>query len=262
MAEDTRIPGLRRAVRVASDRIGRDIDDEIAFHIDSRVRELTQQGLSDADARAQVESEFGDLRASRRELAAIDRRRERRERLSAVVSAVGQDARYALRSLRRSPAFSITAVLTLAMGMGASAAIFALVNGVLLRPLPFGHPDRLVAIYHELPAVNMAHQPQTATTFFTYQRLTHTTDGIGVYQEGDVNLAEVGGTAAPERLTSAKISATLIPVLQVAPLIGRSFNAEDDRPGAPPVIIIDESMWRTRFGADRAILAAGSTWMA
>jgi putative ABC transport system permease protein len=254
MAEDTRIPGLRRAVRVASDRIGRDIDDEIAFHIDSRVRELTQQGLSDVDARAQVESEFGDLRASRRELAAIDRRRERRERLSAVVSAVGQDARYALRSLRRSPAFSITAVLTLAMGMGASAAIFALVNGVLLRPLPFGHPDRLVAIYHELPAVNMAHQPQTATTFFTYQRLTHTTDGIGVYQEGDVNLAEVGGTAAPERLTSAKISATLIPVLQVAPLIGRSFNAEDDRPGAPPVIIIDESMWRTRFGTDRAIL--------
>ncbi|MGE5101773.1 MAG: ADOP family duplicated permease [Deltaproteobacteria bacterium] len=254
MTDETRIPGLRRAVRLPSRRIDRDVDEEIAFHIDSRVRELTKQGMLESQARVQAEGEFGDLRASRRELAAVDRHRERRERLSQLLAAAVQDLRYAVRSLRRSPAFTITAVLTLAIGIGASVAIFALVNGVLLRPLPFGNPDRLVAAYHELPAVNMAHQPQTATTFFTYQRLTHTTDGIGVYSEGDVNIADPGGTSAPERLTSAKFSATLIPVLRVVPIIGRAFTAEDDRPGASPVILIGEAMWRERYGADRAVL--------
>ena len=254
MTDDTRIPGRRRAMRLPLRRIDRDVEEEIAFHIDSRARELMERGQPEHEARRQAEIEFGDLRASRRELAAVDRRRERRERVSQLLAVAVQDVRYAVRSLRRTPAFSITAVLTLAIGIGASAAIFGLINGVLLRPLPFESPDRLVAAYHELPAVAMAHQPQTATTYFTYQRLTHTTEGIGVYLEGDVNVAEPGSALAPERLTSAKISATLIPVLRVAPIVGRVFTVEDDRPGASPVVLIGEAMWRARFGSDRAVL--------
>ena len=254
MADNSRIAGLRRVVRLPSGRIDRDVDEEIAFHIDSRVRELMERGQSEHEARRQAELEFGDLGASRRELAAVDRHRARRERVGHLLAAAIQDVRYAVRSLRRSLAFSITAVLTLAIGIGASVAIFALVNGVLLRPLPFGTPDRLVAAYHDLPAVSMAHQPQTATTYFTYQRLAHTIDGIGVYLEGDVNVAEPGSHVAPERLTSAKVSATLIPVLRVAPIIGRVFTAADDRPGASPVMLVGEGMWRRRFGADRSVL--------
>ena len=197
MTDDTRIPGRRRAMRLPLRRIDRDVEEEIAFHIDSRARELMERGQPEHEARRQAEIEFGDLRASRRELAAVDRRRERRERVSQLLAVAVQDVRYAVRSLRRTPAFSITAVLTLAIGIGASAAIFGLINGVLLRPLPFESPDRLVAAYHELPAVAMAHQPQTATTYFTYQRLTHTTEGIGVYLECDVNVAEPGSALAP-----------------------------------------------------------------
>jgi putative ABC transport system permease protein len=254
MADEPRIPGLRRVVRLPSGRIERDVDDEIAFHIDSRVRELMERGQPEREARRQAELEFGDLGASRRELAAVDRHRARRERAGRLLAAARQDVGYAVRSLRRSPAFSITAVLTLAIGIGATVAIFALVNGVLLRPLPFGNPDRLVAAYHDLPAVNMGHQPQTATTYFTYQRLAHTIEGIGVYLDGDVNVAEPGSSVAPERLRSAKVSATLIPVLRVAPIIGRVFTSDDDRPGASPVMLIGEGMWRTRFSANRAVL--------
>jgi putative ABC transport system permease protein len=254
MTEEPRVPRLRRVVRLPARRIDRDIDEEITFHLDSRVHELMESGLSEREAQQQARDEFGDLRASRRELAAVDRRRQRRERVSQIVAAAAQDVRYAIRSLRRSPGFTTTAVLTLALGIGATAAIFTLMNGVLLRPLPFGDPDRLVVAYHDLPAVKMEHQPQTATTFFTYQQLTHTIDGIGVYSETDVNVAEPGGATPPERLTSARFSATLIRVLRVSPILGRAFSAEDDRPAAAPVMLIGEAMWRERFGANRAVL--------
>src|SRR5205814_2147428 len=113
----------------------------------------------------------------------VDRHRRRRVRAVQWFETTAQDLRHAVRSLRRSPAFSITAILTLLIGIGASVAIFALVNGVLLRPLPFGNPERLVAASHDLPTIGMTHQPQTATTFFAYQRLAHTIEGIGVYRE-------------------------------------------------------------------------------
>jgi putative ABC transport system permease protein len=255
MPHEPRIPGLRRAVRLPGDRIERDVNDEITFHLESRVRELITHGQPEELARRIAEAEFGDLGASRHELAALDRHRRRRDRAGQWLAVITQDLRHAVRSLWRSPAFSVAAVLMLVIGIGTSVAIFALVNGVLLRPLPFGNPTRLIAALHDLPAVGLNHEPQAPSTYFTYQRLARTIDGIGVYREGEVNVAEPGGSAEPQRLTSASVSATLIPVLQVSPLLGRVFTAEDDRPGAPPVILISESMWRNRFGADPGILA-------
>jgi putative ABC transport system permease protein len=251
---EPRIPGLRRVLRPSDGRIERDVNDEIAFHLESRVRELIARGESEECARRTAEAEFGDLRASRRELAAVDRHRRRRVRVGQWFDAVAQDLRYAVRSLRRSPAFSITAALTLVIGIGASAAIFALVNGVLLRPLPYGNPDRLIGAWHDLPPLGMTHQPQTASTYFVYQRLAHTIDGIGVYRESEVNVADRSGAGEPERLTSARISATLIRVLQVSPNVGRVFSDADDRPRAPPVVIISDGLWRARFGADPKII--------
>ncbi len=234
--------------------IDRDVDDEIAFHLESRVGELMARGQSEQTARRNAETEFGDVRASRRELAAVDRHRRRRERVARGIDTAAQNLRQAGRSLQRSPAFTITATLTLAIGMGSSVAIFALVNGVLLRPLPYGRPDRLVAASHDLQAIGMTHQPQTISTYFTYQRLARTIEGIGLYRESEVNIAELGGTAEPQRVTAATISATLIPVLEVAPLIGQAFTAADDRRGAPPVVLIGAGLWQARFGADPNII--------
>jgi putative ABC transport system permease protein len=258
MPREPDVPGLRRALRNPAGRIERDVDDELAFHIESRVGELTARGHAEESARRYAEIEFGDLRASRRELAAVDRHRRRRELRTLWLEATAHDFRRAVRSLRRSPLFTIAAILTLTIGIGASVAIFALVNGVLLRPLPFGNPGRLVAASHDLPPLALLHEPQTASTYFAYQRLAHTIEGIGVYLEGEVNVADPGGGggggATAERMIDAKVSASLIPVLQVLPLIGRTFNDADDQPGAAPVMLISERMWRGRFAGDRKII--------
>ena len=161
--------------------------------------------------------------------------------------------RPAWRSLRRSPAFTLTASMTLVIGIGAAVAIFALVNGVLLRALPYGDPGGLVGVWHNLPGVSIAKGNQTAGTFFTYKQLARSIEGIGVYQTNAVNLSDARG-GEPQRVRSADISANLIPVLKVSPLIGRTFTEAEDLPNGPRVVIISEGVWRSRFGADPRVL--------
>lgn len=173
--------------------------------------------------------------------------------------------RHAWRSLHRTPVFTITASLTLVIGIAACVAIFAVVNGVLLRPLPYGNPDRLVGAWFDLPPVNLTHTQQTQTTYYTFQRLAHTIVGIGLYQEGTADITEPGGKSEPQHLSSAWVTATLLPVLQVSPILGRNFTEEEDTPNGgrrsaskgdegPTVAIISEGLWRSRFGADPGIL--------
>ena len=114
--------------------------------------------------------------------------------------------RHALRSLLRTPVFTVTAALTLVIGIGAVTAIFAILNGVLLRPLPYGEPERLVGAWHDMPALSMSHAQQTSATYFTYKKLARTIEGIGVYNEDAANVAVPGGGTEPQRLSSAWIS--------------------------------------------------------
>jgi predicted permease len=160
----------------------------------------------------------------------------------------------AWRSLRRSPAFTVTASATLIIGIGASVAIFALVNGVLLRPLPYGDPDRLVVPYHDMQMVGLSKGNQTAGTYVTYKRFARTLDGIGIYQRSAVNVSDPRGGSDPQRIASAFITASVIPILRVTPLVGRTFTEAEDRPKGPNVLLISEALWRTRFGSDRNIL--------
>src|SRR5512138_1363169 len=157
-----------------------------------------------------------------------------------------QSLRFALRSLRRTPAFTISAILTLVIGIGASVAIFAVVNGVLLRPLAYGEPDRLVGTWHALPGVSMDKANQTSATYFTYQRFARSIESIGLSQQGAVNVAAPGDAGEPQRLASALITWTLVPTLKVPPLLGRSFLESEDQPKGPDVVIISEPLWRSR----------------
>src|SRR5881398_3014322 len=108
---------------------------------------------------------------------------------------------YAWRTLRLAPVFSAAVVLTLTIGMGAAAAIFAVVNAVLLRPLPYGHPDRLVGAWHDLPPLSAYHAQQTPGTYATYRKLAYTIENIALYQESAVNVAAAGGIGEPQRVT-------------------------------------------------------------
>jgi len=167
---------------------------------------------------------------------------------------LSMSVRHAWRSLRRTPAFTVTAILTLVIGIGATVAMFEIVNGVLLKPLPYGDSDRLVGAWHDLPPLTLHKAQQTSGTYFTYKKFARTIENIGVYQEGSVNGAGAAG-GEPQRLVAGYISATLIPTLAVPPLMGRSFTDAEDLPNAPNVVVISETLWRTWFNADPNILA-------
>lgn len=168
--------------------------------------------------------------------------------------ALAQNLRLAWRSLRRTPAFTVSATLTLVIGIGAAVAIFAVVDGVLLRPLPFRDPERLVGAWHALPGVSIDKGNQTSGTYFTYQRFARTIENMGLAQEGAVNIAAPGGDGEPQRLSAAYITSTLIPTLGVSPILGRNFSAQEDVPKGPNVVIISEALWRSRFGADSGVI--------
>jgi predicted permease len=165
-----------------------------------------------------------------------------------------QGLSYVWRSLRRAPVFAATVVVTLTIGIGASAAIFAVVNAVLLRPLPYHQPDRLVGIWHDLPPISLNHAQQTAGLHQTYKRFAQTVDGIALYDDGSASVSDPDGRGEPERMTTAWATANLIPLLGVAPIIGRTFSESEDVPTGPNVAVISERVWRTRFGGDKSVI--------
>jgi predicted permease len=159
------------------------------------------------------------------------------------------------RALRRAPVFASTVILTLTIGIGSAAAIFAVVNAVLLRPLPYGHSDRLVGVWNDMPALSLLHGQQTVSTYYTYRRLARTIEGIAMYDDGSINVTDPNGQAAPERIPIAWATANLFPLLQVAPILGRTFSEAEDGPKAETrVVVIGEALWRARFGGARDVI--------
>jgi predicted permease len=241
-------------MRLPGRRIEKDIDDEIAFHIESRARALADAGHPADVARRIAEAEFGDLAASRHELAVVDRRRRRRERLAHVIETIAQDFRYASRALDRSPAFTVTAIATLVIGVGAAVAVFAVVDHVLVRALPYPEADRLVGAWHDMPSIDLHRMNQSATTFLTYESESHAIDGIGIYNERAVNVADRSAQSDPQRIDAGWFTASLFSVLGVSPIRGRVFTQSEDAPTGAPVMLISEGFWRAHFGGDPKIL--------
>src|SRR3954469_13899544 len=159
------------------------------------------------------------------------------------------------RSLRRAPVFASAVVLTLTIGIGSAAAIFAVVNAVLLRPLPYGHSDRLVGAWNDMPSISLLHGQQTNSIYFTYRRLAKSIVGIAMYEDGSINVTDPDGHADPERIGTAWTTANLFPLLQVSPILGRTYTDAEDAPKEPNrVVVISEGLWRSRFGGTRDVL--------
>jgi putative ABC transport system permease protein len=164
-----------------------------------------------------------------------------------------QDIRYAIRRLIKSPAFTAVALVTLALGIGANTAIFSVVNGVLLKPLPYQHPDELVGIYHFAEG---RRSTMSGPNFTDVKKLSTTLADAAAYTRTRTILT---GQGEPVRLDGAAISASMFDLLGVAPLMGRTFRAEENTPGRTSVAILGYDLWQQRFGGDRAIVGKRMT---
>jgi putative ABC transport system permease protein len=166
------------------------------------------------------------------------------------------DLRYAIRLLRRSRLFTTTVVLTIAIGIGATTAIFSVVNAVLLRPLPFADPGRLMQVAEKNDKLHLPAFGVSALNFLSWKEQTRTFDELGAIQFATFTLS---GHGDPENYTGNAISPSLLPLLGLTPVVGRGFSNTDDRPGAAPVALISEALWRRRFDGDRAIVGRPAT---
>jgi len=162
-----------------------------------------------------------------------------------------QDLKYALRMLKKNPAFTTVAILTLAVGIGANSAIFSVVNSVLLRPLPFRQPNQLVRVYSEFPTMQLQKFWLSPPELLDIQREAKSWEAIGAWAPGGQN---VGTESEPLRVTSAAITRSLIDVLGVQPERGRNFTEEEDRNGGPKVAIISHGLWQKGFGGASDII--------
>lgn len=232
----------------------RDVHDEITFHLAERTREFMEQGLAPEAARQAAIASFGDVAAIEAELHVARRERDGAHRRREWGHLAWDSLRHAVRSLRRSPAFTVTAALTLALGAGALTATFSVVDAVLLRPLPYRDPAHIVSLGHTAPGVNMGEVGQSTGSYLTYRRLTQSFEEIGMYTVTAVAMSDPTGAYPPDRLRVGEVTPSVFRVLGVPASHGRVFTDAEGAAGATPAVILSHHYWRNRFGADPAVV--------
>jgi predicted permease len=165
-----------------------------------------------------------------------------------------QDLRYAVRTLWKSPGFTTIAVIALALGIGANTAMFSIVNGVLLRPIPYPKPQQLLKLYTSAPQFRDA--SVSYPNYLDWQQRNQSFEAMAAYRNETFNLT---GQGEPERLRGLMVSAVMFNALGVKPILGRTFTSEEDRRGAAPVVVLTSSLWKTRFGGDPNVIGRGMT---
>jgi putative ABC transport system permease protein len=176
-----------------------------------------------------------------------------------LVSSILVHLRLAARRLRRAPAFALASVLTLALGIGATTAVFSVINGVLLRPLPYVRAERLVDLSHAISVSGVSSVDQSDATYLYYRRANRALTDVAAYRVVSVNVARAGGSAdagdtRAERVAAGRVSASLFAVLGIPPLRGRAFTDNDDRVDAAPVVLVGQGLWERKFGSDPSIV--------
>ena len=230
--------------------VEREVDSELAFHLDMRIRELVEQGMTPDDARATALTRFGDVDRITEACRDIGRRRNKDMRRAEWLTELRHDLRYALRGLRASPGFTAVAVLTLAMGIGASTTIFSVANAVLLRPFPYHEPKRIVRLYETNPTTDLFSVSEP--NYLDWLQRVRGLSQMAAFTGGNLTLL---GDGDPEELSAMAATPSLFPLLGVRPLIGRVFREEESKPGAPArVILFSYAFWQTRFGADPQVV--------
>jgi predicted permease len=224
---------LRSAFR--SHQVERELDEELQYHLEREVQALVAGGMREDEAR----------RVVRRGLAGIEQRKEecRDMRGLNILDHMAQDARFAARQLRKHPGFTLTAAFTLALGIGASVAIFAFVDAALIKPLPYPHPSRLVGVFERSPQI-----PRSNLSYFDFvdwKRMNAAFASFSAFQGTGAALRTAQGA---ERIALARVSADFFRTLGVGPAVGRDFTSSEDQPEAPRTVILSYDAWQTRYG--------------
>src|SRR4051794_29394068 len=220
-----------------------ELDEEFRYHLDREIERHRAAGLSPADARNAALRDLGSPALLEEEC--------RDARGTRWLDAAFQDLRLGLRLLRRSPGFSAAAILTIALGIAAATAIFSVVYGVALQPLPYRDPGRLVALWTAIPEIPRAFVG--AANWHDWRRQTTTLQDIALIRNvANYNLT---GDGEPERLQGTRVTANLFNILGVQPALARPFTAEGERvESAAFVVLLSDHLWRRRFGADPAVV--------
>lgn len=221
--------------------VDNELEEELQFHLEMQSRKNSSREPDKSEAKRLARLQFGNLTQVK------ERCRERRGISS--IEILAKDLRYAFRTLRKSPGFSSVVILTMALGIGANTAIYSIVNSVLLRPLSFPEPDRLVAIYTS--AASGQNDNISYANFLEWPRDSQSFAYLAAYQRIGVVRADSGRT---EHLECELITAEFFDVLGVKPRLGRTFRANEDHHGAAPVVLLSEGLWRRDYGAQSTIV--------
>jgi predicted permease len=227
------------------------LEEEFRFHLESVERDLVTTGLSPAEARREARRRFGDTEHYRRQCDRIDGRQRRRGRWGAWLGEGFQDLRLALRTLRKHPGFTAAAVLTLALGIGANTAIFSVVYGVLVKPLPFPEPDRLVRIFERNPNRGWDQANLSGANFLDMRELE---SFASVTAHAWVGRASLTGDGEPQSVLHCDVFGNFFTTLGVDPFLGRGFTEEESWEGHDRVTVLSHTLWREHFGEDRDIV--------
>ena len=236
---------LTRGLHVVTNRRAsdRDIADEVDSYLEQAAEALEANGLPPDEARRSVRLHLGNATAIREQVRSFG--------WENVMSARASDVRFAARRLRRNPAFTTVCVLTLAIGIGANSAIFSVINGILLKPLPYRNPDELIDLNHTAPGVNFPDVNPAPFLYFTYREQGRSFQSIGLYTPGTCS---VRGLAEMEEAQCLGVTAEILPMLGVEPALGSWFSEKDGAPGSPPTMVLMEGWWQKRFGGERSII--------
>jgi putative ABC transport system permease protein len=233
-----RLRGLLRRGEVE-----RDIDDELRSHVEMLTEENARRGMTPAEARRAALDSFGDV--TRVKEAARD------VRGGGSMETIIQDVRFGLRMLTKNPGFTVVAVIALALGIGANSAIFSVVNTILLRPLPYKDPERLVMVWEDDSRHGYPRDTPAPANFVDWRDQNKVFESMAAIADLSFNLT---GAGEPERLDGKRVSASLFPILGVEPQLGRWFVPEEDRPGENHVVILSHALWQRRFGSDAGVI--------
>ena len=224
---------------------GEQLNEELRFHLERQIAENIAAGMDKEEARCAALREFGNPD--------LMREQTRTTWSWNGLESLWRDLRLGVRTLLRTPGFALIAVLVMALGIGANVALFTVVRGVLLRPLPFKDPDRLLRLYEQSADGVFGFNNNAGGIFAAWKKGNQSFSDLALYQYNESGLSGVGGVL-PENLPSATCTWDLFSTLGVRPALGRDFNASDDRPSANGTVILSWSLWQRRFGGDKAIL--------